>query len=94
MPQEVSQESSCVRIFLGEELALCTSVIAEGALRLEKLDVIPCSVPVDEVDKVDMDPANGLVSPVRDAKIKGSKCAGLSTGLQIVWDRIYVHNMT
>ena len=86
MPQEVSQESSCVRIFLGEELALCTSVIAEGALRLEKLDVIPCSVPVDEVDKVDMDPANGLVSPVRDAKIKGtnvlaSRQASKSSGI-------------
>jgi hypothetical protein len=58
------------------------------------LDFSPCNAPFDEVDKVDMDPTNGLVSSVRDAKFTGNKCDCLSTGLQIVWDQIYVHNMT
>ena len=63
--QEISQEASSVRTFLGKELACRTGVFTELTLGLETVNISACDIPVDEVDKVNIGSLNRLVSPVR-----------------------------
>lgn len=96
MSQEVSQESSCIRILLRKVLPCFARVFAELTLSLEYLHFFPCDVPVDEVDEVDIRPADGLVTPVvmNQSAIVKENSACLSAALQVVRDWVDVHNMT
>ena len=61
MPQEVSQQPSCVRVLPGKVFARRNGVFAELALGFEHLDIHARVVRVDEVDEVYKAIINGLV---------------------------------
>jgi len=61
VPQEVSQQPSCVRILPREELACRNSVFAELAFRFEHSYIHSRVLRVDEVDEVDKGVTDGLV---------------------------------
>jgi len=91
VPQEVSQQPSCVRILPREELACRFSVVAELALGFEHSNLHSRALRVDEVDEVDKGIINSLVGSDNRSceQVKPNRIyiACLTTGMQVIVSR-------